>query len=129
MSGFPLTQTTTLEVLLAVSSGEHTIAAKSASPGWYVISEFPVSTTAEAGIEAFCRVSQSGVSLNFRLVDSATLVPIDGSELTVLNTSPVRVRGEQVSLPGGGSYQLQAECIGSVNVNNFAVIQAAAVSN
>lgn len=129
MAGFPLTQASSAEVLLAVSSGEHTIAAVAATPGWYVISEVPVERSVTAGLDVLARVSGPGVVLNLRIVDSATLLEVEDARVTITSSSAARVRGVPRSLVGNRTYQIQAECIGTPDPDNFGVVMAAALSN
>lgn len=128
MSGFPLTQAASVEVVVASQSGQKAIPSVAATPGWHVIDEFPLTRSVNAGIDVVGLVSDSGLTLKLRLVDATDGSEV-GSVVTITELVATRKKGGRVDLTGGKIYQLQAECTGSADEGKFGAVQNAGLAN
>lgn len=129
MTGFPLTQPASLEIVLATTSGQRTLQAVAATPGWYVVDEFPLARSVSAGLDVLGLVSAAGLTMRVRLFDVTTASVVGGVGVTITATAATRAQSARAALTGGRVYQLQAEVTGGTGDGNFGVLQQAALSN
>lgn len=128
-TGFPTTSVNSAQVVLASTSGQRTIPAETASPGWHVVDEFPLVRTVSARLDLLGQVSASGLTMRARLFDLTTRQVVPSLYATITATEETRAKSGQRTLTGGHIYQVQIEVTGGTGDNKFGLVQQAALSN
>lgn len=116
-----LSDTTSVQIVAAYSTGKEVVQAVAESPGWVVLGGFHLVRSVTCRLEALGQVSGEGLTLRVRLWDMSTLQAV-GSPVQIVSVPPVRRLGGQVSLTGGRHYQVQAECVGGSTEADFGVV-------
>lgn len=105
----------------------HSIQSVTVTPGWFVIGTYRCSQAGNYRLNVHGVVSQSGNSLNVRLMDITPGAPTEGQPVTnstvsITATKDTYVQGNVIALTGGSNYQIQAECVGPTG---FAIVTSA----
>lgn len=127
--GAALTTVDSASVVSAYSSPLTQVPAVEATPGWQVLGAFYLPLPTTARLDALMVVSASGLTVRARLFDLDANAVVSGSTTQSTSTTPERTLSGIVALTGQHNYQIQAECVGDVGFDKFAVVLSATVSD
>lgn len=128
MSGYAVEPANTVEVVAAWAVPQSVVTAVGAAPGWTSLGEYFLPKNCVAQLELVGLVSSAGLTLTLRLWDVTNKAPVNGAASTT-SQAPVRVLGTKVELTGNRTYQVQAQCVGSVGIDKFGVVQSATITD
>lgn len=119
-------QRVTSSALAAYFTGHRAVQAVEDSPGWHVLGGFHLDHSVTCRLEALGQVSAEGLTLRVRLWDTQDLQVV-GDPVQITSTYLMRSLGSQISLEGGRTYQIQAECVGGDSEAEFGVVPSVAL--
>lgn len=130
MSGHAVTPATQYEVVAAWSVPQKVIGAVAAAPGWECLGEYYLPSTVKAAkLDVVGFISIAGITLDVRLWDVTAKAAVNGAVSITSILTPVRAIGEAVTLTGGRTYQVHAQCTGAVGGTRFGVVTTATISD
>lgn len=105
----------------------HSIQSVTVSPGWFVIGTYRPLQSGNYRLNVHGVVSQSGNSLNVRMMDVTPGAPSEGqpvanSGLSITATKDTFAQSGVIALTATSNYQIQAECVGPTG---FAIVTSA----
>lgn len=128
MSGFAVEKVTSLEVVAAWVAPKRVVPAVASSPGWYVMGEYYLPKSTMAQLDAVGAVSHESLTLRVRLWDTTAKAVVQGG-VSITSVAGTRIKGARVSLTGGRTYQVQAECTGGSGDTLFGVAETVTITD
>lgn len=126
--GFAVQEATSVDVIAAWVTSNEVVQGVASTPGWTVLGEYYLPTSCNARLDVTHLVSASGLTSTVRLWDSSAGAAVSGAIVSTEAQSVTRTLGPTVSLTGGKSYQVQAECTGATGNDKFSNILSATIS-
>lgn len=127
--GFALESASSVEVIAAYSAPHTAVLAVASAPGWYVVGAFYLPKAVRARLDAMITISSSGLTCTVRLYDMHAKAAVSGATVSTTSQALERKLSGMVTLPGNRLYQIQAQCIGTVGDQRFAVIENATITD
>lgn len=132
INGHALEEASSVEVITAYSAAMTTVQGVETTPGWYSVGLFFLPRTVEnVRLEVIGLVSQSGagLSLNARLFSISDAAVVSGSTLSITANAFTRALSGKINLTGQRSYMIQVECVGDDDLNDYAIVKTASITD